>query len=257
MGTWGTSIFADDIAADVRDDYRDLIAGGIPDAAASAQIQKTFLEHEPGMREAIEPLFWLALARAQWDIGRLDEATKAKALEVIESGQEIQRWRNLDASEADLTKRASVLAALRDVLQSPQNPRKKLRPRKQQTSPYQVGDVVSFKLSTGRCVLFRVTSLCRDRSGEFPVAEPLDWIGTTPPPISELAALPCRKRIAGTGSINYPRILLGETVRSGFDHSRLSVIARGLPMPKMICEGFSAGPMTGLEEALAVEFGLK
>ena len=34
MGTWGTGLFSDDLAADVRDEFRDLIGEGLTTEAA-------------------------------------------------------------------------------------------------------------------------------------------------------------------------------------------------------------------------------
>src|SRR5262249_55910150 len=118
MGTWGTSIFADDTTAEVRDSYRELIASGVTDADALRQIKTKFLDVEPSIRSAIESRFWLALARTQWEIGRLDDKTKAKAFDVIDSGKDIETWRTLGATEPEIKKRAKVLADLRRSLQS-------------------------------------------------------------------------------------------------------------------------------------------
>jgi hypothetical protein len=258
MGTWGTSIFADDTAAEVRDDYRDLVASGASDYEAREQITKKHLEVSEELRKIIEPVFWLALARAQWEIGRLDEETKSKAIAIIDSGQDIEQWRALDASKSDLKKRAAALEVLRRQLISEQRSRKQLRPRKNRVSPYQVGDVVRFTLSTGRFVLFRITSIHRDRNDEYPVAAILDWVGTSLPSETELAALPLRQRIKADGwaSVRYPRILLTETPRHGFDANRLAIIASGIPMPKVASESFTNYPWPDLEDALARDFGL-
>jgi hypothetical protein len=127
MGTWGTGIFADDTACDVRDDYRDMIADGVSDALARERMIQEHLEQYGECRADMEPTFWLALARTQWEIGRLDDATKAKALEVIDSGTDLENCRLLDADASFLRKRAAVLQKLRRELESPQKPYKKLR----------------------------------------------------------------------------------------------------------------------------------
>jgi hypothetical protein len=260
MGTWGTDIFEDDTAADVRDNYRDLVASGVSDSDALTQIETQFLESEPSIRKHVEPLFWLALARTQWEIGRLDEGTRSKAIEVIDSGKDLENWRALGAKSSDIALRTSVLAALRTLLVSPQKPRKKLRQRKQRISPYKVGDVVSFGLSTGRFVLFRITSIAKSGDGEDPVAEILDWVGTSFPSPAELTAISCRQRTKpakGFESVRFPRILLADLPGMKFDRNRLTVIARGLPMPPVTSESFSMYPFAVLEQALAEEFGLK
>ncbi|HEY2584379.1 MAG TPA: hypothetical protein VGI81_01290 [Tepidisphaeraceae bacterium] len=259
MGTWGTAIFADDTAADVRDDYRDMIASGMSDAEAHAQVRDKYLDVSPEHRPHVEPLFWVALARTQWGLGRLEEETKNKAIDIIDSGSDVERWRDLGASTADLTKRACVLDDLRERLTGPQPPRKSVRPRRKQVSRYQVGDVIRFTLSSGNCVLFRITSIYRDRDGEHPVAEILDWIGISLPAEAELATLPCRQRIRrdGWASVRFPRLLLPKVPKTEFDADRLAVAARGIPMPAVTSESFTIYPWPYLEKALATEFGLR
>lgn len=259
MGAWGTGLFSDDTAAEIRDAYRELIAGGASDADATIQLQARFLTNEPEIRAYVEPIFWLVLARTQWEIGRLDDQTRARAIAVIDSGQDIERWRSSGASSADIRKRAKVLDALRKTLHSPQKPRKELHQRKKRLSPYQVGDVVQFRLSTGRLVLFRVTSIHHDPEGDYPIAEILDWVGTCVPSVAEMAGLRCRQaiKVRGWESMRNPRLLLYKFPRDGFDRSRIEVVARGLSMPKIRSESFSMYDWADLERALEDDFGLK
>lgn len=243
MGAWGTSLFSDDTALDVRERYRDLIADGASDEKALALMQKEFLL-ESGTGELIEPLFWLALAATQWKLGRLDSATTSKAIQIIDAGQELDRWRELGASAADLRKRAKVLDALRQQLLSPQRSKVHLRPIRRELSPYQVGDVVSYKLSTGSYVLMRVTCVSDSRVGQSAIAEFLDWMGTSIPSETELAMLRgiCCMKADGKTSLRYPRILLFP--HYSIDQARpkqkapviLTVVARNLPMPKVVSE---------------------
>jgi len=249
MGTWGTSIFADDTAADVRDDYRDMVASGVSDADALARMQKKYLDKSPDLRKHVEPLFWIALALTQWKLGRLDETTKTNATQIIDSGQDIQNWRQLGASEADLRKRVRVLAAARQQLCSPQGPQKSLRPQRKTVSPFRPGDVVRFTLSSGKMVLFRITSLYIDRGGEAPIAEVLDWIGTAIPSEAELKNLQSRHRSA--------RIMLPPLPKDGFDPSRVKLVASGIPMPIVPVEHFTMWPWPYLESGLATSFGLQ
>jgi hypothetical protein len=47
MGVWGTALFSDDTAADVRDDYRDMIGDGFTGPRAmDALIQKWGESHQ-------------------------------------------------------------------------------------------------------------------------------------------------------------------------------------------------------------------
>ena len=79
MGTWGTGIFSDDNAADLRDDYRDFIGDGLSSPEATDRLLAEWgssLSREPEYAAT----FWLALAVTQWKCGRLEDRVKARAL---------------------------------------------------------------------------------------------------------------------------------------------------------------------------------
>jgi hypothetical protein len=59
MGAWGTDIFADDNAADLRDDYRKLIGDGVTGPQATDRL---IAQWAPQGDPDLEPVFWLALA---------------------------------------------------------------------------------------------------------------------------------------------------------------------------------------------------
>ena len=104
MGTWGTAIFSDDTASDVRSDYRDYVGDGLSGTAATDRVVNEWRET---LRDPDEgPVFWLALAATQWECGRLESRVRDKALEVIASGSGLRRWAE---DPKLLTKRKSVL----------------------------------------------------------------------------------------------------------------------------------------------------
>jgi hypothetical protein len=74
MGTWGTAIFSDDIACDVRDQYRECIGEGLSGSEAT---EKLMADYEQSLEDSDEgPPFWLALAATQWKLGRLEDRVK-------------------------------------------------------------------------------------------------------------------------------------------------------------------------------------
>jgi len=90
MGTWGTAIFSDDTASDVRDEFRDLIGEGLSTEQAT---DKLLRQYAPSLDDPDDgPPFWLGLAVTQWKSGRLLERVKEKALEIIDSGADLKRW---------------------------------------------------------------------------------------------------------------------------------------------------------------------
>lgn len=90
MGAWGPALFSDDVAPDVRGDYRALIEDGVADDAATRRVlDSTQVRSAPGRQS----LVWLALAFTQSKIGRLDPAVAERALQSIDSGEGMRRWR--------------------------------------------------------------------------------------------------------------------------------------------------------------------
>ena len=114
MGAWGTSIFSDDNAADLREDYRDLIGNGLSGSEATDRLIE---EWQPDGNDGyFVATFWLALALTQWKCGRLEERVKARALAAILDGSAIEPWREGKTEK----KRRAVLDKVQAQLQSPQ-----------------------------------------------------------------------------------------------------------------------------------------
>ena len=116
MGTWGTSIFEDDTAADVRADYRELLEGGLKELSATDRMIRDYAEYIED--EVDGPVFWLALAVAQWELGRLESRVADKALKVISTGADLLRWEGSEGA----AERSKVLEATKVQLLSPQCP---------------------------------------------------------------------------------------------------------------------------------------
>ncbi len=74
MGAWGVAIFSDDLAADIRGDFRELIGDWLTPSEATDRLKAEYASSLDDPNEM--PVFWIALALAQWKLGRLDEFTK-------------------------------------------------------------------------------------------------------------------------------------------------------------------------------------
>lgn len=191
MGAWGVQLFSDDVACDIRDAYRELIEDGVDDDEATRRVLdanvETFADEEDG------PVAWLALAMTQSKIGRLAPQVRKKALQVIDSGADLERWDNPN----DLARRRAVLDGVRAQLLGPQPNRKKLRrPRKRYITDLRAGDVLSFVGSNRRIALVRVARIEEDRHVVAPILRVLRYSGTTLPSEAEIASLPDRPRVA-------------------------------------------------------------
>jgi hypothetical protein len=192
VSAWGSGIFSDDTACDVRSDYRALLEDGVPDDEAAQRI----IESCSTLDNDEQAVMWLALAATQSSLGRLDDAVKRRALQVIDSGAGLQPWEQAGAKE--LNRRRQALATLRDQLAGPQPPRKVLRRPWRHETDLRVGDVLSYALPSGDVALLRVHRVDDQRVGAAPILSWLDWSGTSLPEASALARLTGRP-LSGPG----------------------------------------------------------
>jgi|GEM_PF-2934040 len=81
MSAWRTKIFEDNTACDVRREYLQMLIDGMPGAEATQSTIEAYQDdaEDPNYRY----IFWAALAATQWEVGRLEESIKQRALESI------------------------------------------------------------------------------------------------------------------------------------------------------------------------------
>ncbi|CAM3052800.1 hypothetical protein HAHI6034_12945 [Hathewaya histolytica] len=168
MGAWGTAIFSDDVADDIRSEYNSLLSVGATDEEATSIIFNMYYFDECEGTED-EPIFWFGLALAQWKKGRLTKDIRDAAIDFIDSGEDLERW-NIKGAEKDYEKRKKVLENLRETLLSPMPERKKVRKPTVIISPWKPGDVLCYQLNHekikgekyyGKYVLLRVLKILR------------------------------------------------------------------------------------------------
>ena len=88
MGTWGTAIFADDVASDVRGDFRNFLADAQSLHPATDAIVEAYGARFDDL--STDTAFWLGLALTQWRMGRLDPRVKDAALQIIDGGLDLK-----------------------------------------------------------------------------------------------------------------------------------------------------------------------
>ena len=244
MGTWGTAIFSDDTASDVRDDYRELVGKGLSGTEATDRLIREWGDHPDDA-----PVFWLALAVTQWRCGRLEQRVKDMALKVIEDGSNLERWEE-DATPLDVKKRKAVLEALRLQLESPQPPEKRIPQPFVSTCEWEVGELISYRLKSGMLVIFRVIGYHIDKGGKDPVCEMLDWLGTEIPSKLVLAQLGIKH-----GGIHTSQFLVGAVSKREFPKDRVERLNIKLK-PSQKSGGFSVYLWGYLDMFLEKDFGL-
>ena len=144
MGAWGTAIFSDDFACDIRDDYVKEIILGKTSTEATETVKSIHLPTDPDDEEL--PVFWIALAITQWKKGRLLPEVRDEAISAIESGKDLLRWES--EAKKVWVKRKNELNKAKQTLLSPMPPAKKIpMPSWMKDDPWQLGDLISYKIT--------------------------------------------------------------------------------------------------------------
>lgn len=125
MGAWGTGLYSNDMAEDIKDDCRDVFSVKTPEEGLRI-LEEEYLKEilEDDYDELAD--FWYAVADYQWNKGILTERAKNKALELLERGAGLDLWIE-EGNKSDIKKRKEVLEKLKEKLNSPQPPKKKIR----------------------------------------------------------------------------------------------------------------------------------
>jgi len=182
LGVWGTDLFSDDMACDIRDHYRQLLEDSVEDSSAT----RLTLEKFERYLEEPDSVALIALAVTQSKLGRLEPDVRDRALAIIDAGADLAVWQRENSKL--LPKRRAVLEKARAQLTGPQPARRRLRPPKRVLSGLAAGDVLALTLPR-RLALLRVVRVHAHRLGEMPVLEELAFYGTEVPALNALECL--------------------------------------------------------------------
>lgn len=144
MGAWGPKLYQDDIAEEVRDYYKDQLHR---EKTGKEITQELMAQNEDIISDPDDaPVFWFALADTQWNLGRLEEEVKKRALDHIHDGYDLSRWKAEDCQEAKI--REKVLRELEEKLLSLQPAEKKISQYKLYHCDWKFGDVYAYPLNS-------------------------------------------------------------------------------------------------------------
>jgi len=193
MGAWGTSLYSNDSASDIRGDYVDKLRRG----KSNEEITQELIEGSHDIMGDIEeePLFWFALADTQWNYGRLLPEVKEKALYFLSQDKELERWK--DSGQMQLNAWRKTLNALKNKLESPQPAEKKVSKYRLYRCKWKLGDVFAYQFTSsysvengldGKYTVFRKVSEDTWWPGHIvPVVQVYKWIGDTIPSMEMLS----------------------------------------------------------------------
>jgi hypothetical protein len=226
MGAWGPAIFSDDLACDVRDEFKDLIADGLnPEEATNKLIENYSISKEDPEDYNV---FWLSLTATQWKIGRLTNEAKTNAIEIIDNGSDLERWKE-EGEPGWAKQREKHLLKLKEQLISPQPEPKKVKKRYKSQTDLEVGDAISYLLNSGDFAILRVIGHHTDDGGTHPVCELCDWIGKEIPSLQEIEKLPTVKENHPTTLDRvYSKFILGQLSPKDYPNNRTNLVAKRL-----------------------------
>ncbi|WMI68176.1 hypothetical protein [Mangrovimonas sp. YM274] len=255
MGAWGPAIYSDDLACDIRDDFKELIGDGLDSEQATSELIK---EYQDSINDSDEnSVFWFALADTQWKTGRLINRVLDKTLEIIESGSDLERWKE---DPKVLKKREYVITKLKQQLLTEQPKQKRIPKVYKEESTFNIGDIFSYQNKLENKALFRVIGIHQDSGGRFSVCELLDWFEKE---------LPIKNGLFSKGKIDSAKLsklrirsidndktqfMLGETVAKYKPKDDWFELIKTKSKPHQKCAGYSIIFWRNLDELLTNEF---
>ncbi len=246
MGTWGTALYSDDFASDIRDDFRGLVGEGL---TADDALGRLLTEYSSVLSDPTEEsVFWLALADTAWRLGRPVQRATTEALRIIHADSDLSRWDD----EQLRRKRIKVLEELALRLQSAPPPIKRVARRIIATNSWDVGEVVGYRLASGAWTLLRVIGHHVDKGGRHAICELLDWTGPDLDSAPQPSALALRPRLASSRPSQF---MIGEP-RKKSDLARL-VRTGSQSAPEQRPGGYMVFPFPYVDRLLQETFGLE
>jgi len=183
MGVIGPDILDDDLAADAHAEFLGLMEDGVSPRRAVRRMVKDMCLDDDDPYEMCP--FWLGLALAQVESGRLTRRVRKMALHIIDSGLDLAVW-EADAPDRAADRRAA-LSELREQITGPQiRPTRMTRPPKDGLD-WEAGDVFAYRLRSGKWTAFRLDEIegGRVREGTFELYDlSLDRLPTSDDAIS-------------------------------------------------------------------------
>ena len=143
MGYWGIGLYDNDTSLDIKDTFDERFRYGTSIEDVTSYMIEYFSDLKSDLNE--ERLFWITLADIQWEYGILLQEVLDKALNCIDSGGDLELWKD---NNSDYIQREKVLSDLKYKLLSPLPPAKKRVGLRAYKCKWKIGDVYSYKLES-------------------------------------------------------------------------------------------------------------
>ena len=145
MGAWGTGIYQDDIAEDMKETVKEKITYGKDGKKYEKEelIEEMIEEYRMEFKDKEErTTAVLVLTDLLWKEGILPEEIKKEALEIINTKEDLKKW---EWDKREYKKREKILEKFKEKLNGPM-PEEKKRRIKKKPEPYicewEIGDKI-------------------------------------------------------------------------------------------------------------------
>lgn len=178
MGTWGEKLFADDTAADVRDEWNEELQTSGSAKNATAAVLKSFKEEIADSDDG--PVVWLALAVTEHQNGYATPKVQQQARRVLDKKLGLGRWE--EQGTAAVRARLKEYDRIRTLLDSPLPEPRKVKRKKIEDSGLRPGQIFRTPLpdSENEFAYFKVIDTVKERGAIDLIVVLLDY----PPPNS-------------------------------------------------------------------------
>lgn len=145
MGTWGTKLYEDDLAEDIKYQYEELIKEG---KKSKEVVDDMYTIYKEEMEDTDEKtVFWIVLADILCRNKNLTDFVKEKALKGIDENLKI--WKK-EANKEDYEERKKELERLRKRLENYKREEKNNSIKEKETVEWEIGDTYAYKIEKGQ-----------------------------------------------------------------------------------------------------------
>ena len=144
MGAWGTKLYQNDIASDIKESYINKQRAG---RTAEEALRELMEENQADFEDDDDKYHaWYALADVMWKYGHLTEEIKGRVLKLIENEPVEELWVN----PKEIKSRTAVLEGLKHKLMSELPPYKKIAVHKPFITSWKPGQIYFYQIKTLR-----------------------------------------------------------------------------------------------------------
>ncbi len=155
MGAWGTGLYEDDDASDLKEVWRDLLQVGFSAAEITSHVLRENVDADSDDQSGA----MLAFADLQWKAGLLQPRVRRRALQIIDGEIDLARWPDPEPRE----QRRRLLVGLGRRLRSPMPAARPVRLR--HPCDWKWGEHVLWRTADGGSAALRVVGFDRKYGG--------------------------------------------------------------------------------------------